>query len=310
MAAQQYEFHPPTNMNAIRCTIMQRVKQRNETRQTTPLTPPATKHDMDKKLPYLHLDNGLPSPPIETCSFEEEPEMEESLLGLHSPTATLPDSPPSPVLSVNPKSPTAMTELLSSSTLSPEEIREKIKLLKEEKHKLFQAMKDLLSQPKTNATTPASPPPTPSSPAPPITTTLPTKLVPNPSPLERSRSQSRDGSIVKTRPIIARSRSISHSDFNRPISRYSNSNGSYHHDRNRFYSNSDNRYAYNNRLSLSSASSSSQLASHAMPRRIMNNPNTNSNPSINSYPSSRYQLTIRPSLSSRPSTRPDRHSRY
>ncbi|KAI8354601.1 hypothetical protein EDC96DRAFT_516657 [Choanephora cucurbitarum] len=251
MATQHYEFHPPTNMNAIRCTIMQRVKQRNETRQTVPLpTPPATKHDMDKKLPYLHLDNGLPSPPIETCSFEEEElvSMEESLLGLHSPTATLPDSPPSPVLSNDSK-----PNNLLIPTLSPEEIREKIKLLKEEKHKLFQAMKDLLSQPKTNATTPTSPPPTPSSPAPPSSSTKP----PFSPSIERSRSQSRDGSITKTRPIIARSRSISHSDFNRPISRYNN-----YHDRNRFY-NGDNRYAYNNRLPLSSASSS-QLASHAM----------------------------------------------
>ncbi|KAI8051376.1 uncharacterized protein B0P05DRAFT_562507 [Gilbertella persicaria] len=283
MAAQQYEFYPPTNMNAIRYTIMQRIKQRNEHRQDTPLTPPTSKHDMDKILPYHHLDNGLPSPPIESCSFEEE-QTSDSLLSMHSSTTNILESPPSPVLSLNAKSPTSIdgtADTISSipvvntttdaattaATESPEEIREKIRLLKEEKHKLFQAMKDLLSQPKMNATTPASPPPTPSSPAPPATTTSPAKPVSStPHPLERSRSQSRDGSL-KARPVVIRSRSISHSEFSRPISRYNaNTNGGYHHERSRFYNSNDSRYPYNNRLSLSSTSStsSSQIASHTM----------------------------------------------
>ncbi|RCH82085.1 hypothetical protein CU098_002826, partial [Rhizopus stolonifer] len=72
---------------------------------------------------------------------------------------------------------------------------------------------------------------------------------------------------LKARPVVIRSRSISHSEFSRPISRYNaNKNGGYHHERSRFYNSNDSRYPYNNRLSLSSTSStsSSQIASHTM----------------------------------------------
>lgn len=239
-SATRYEFQPPTNMNAIRSTIMQRIIKRN----------PTVKHD-------FHLDNGLPSPPIESCTFEDEQNEQKTsevvhpaLLEMSSPTATLPDSPPSPVIT---------TDIESS-----EAIREKIRLLKQEKHKLFQTMKDLLSQPKkplkpTSVVSEAtSTPPTTSA------TTAETRSF----PIERSRSTSRDN--YKARPVI-RSRSISHTEFSRPISRYS-----YHHERRsppRFYTAKDNRgYINNSRcsfpmqaqsqptsLSLSSSSSSSSL---------------------------------------------------
>ncbi|CAO3693228.1 unnamed protein product [Rhizopus stolonifer] len=45
MTAQRYDFKAPMNMNAIRSSIIQRIKQRN----------------VEKTC----LDNGLPSPPIE-----------------------------------------------------------------------------------------------------------------------------------------------------------------------------------------------------------------------------------------------------
>lgn len=153
MATKRYEFQPPTNIVAIRSSIIQRLKKR--TSVNTPPTPPPQANEYEEKLPFLHLDNGLPSPPIETCCFEEEP----------LPT----------VMVVN-----ALMEL-SPSVESSIVIRERIRLLKEEKHKLFQVMKDLLSTPPKEE---------------------------QPSPV----------TIPAARPVI-RSRSISHSD-SRPISRY------------------------------------------------------------------------------------------
>jgi hypothetical protein len=194
-------------MNAIRSTIMQRIVKRN----------PTIKHD-------FHLDNGLPSPPIESCTFEDEHHelkqpsdemVHPALLEMSSPTATLPDSPPSPIM----KS--------TSDIGSSEAIREKIRLLKQEKHKLFQTMKDLLSQPKKPSTM--------------VEASTETRSF----SIERSRSTSRDN--YKARPVV-RSRSISHTEFSRPISRYS-----YHHERRsppRFYNTNDNRGYINTRCSF------------------------------------------------------------
>ncbi|KAI9483918.1 MAG: hypothetical protein EXX96DRAFT_447153, partial [Benjaminiella poitrasii] len=107
-----FEFNPPSNINAIRSTIMQRIKEKN------------TKLSTDEKT----FDNGLPSPLSESCStFEDELKQTIVLPEPNSPTAdSVPDSP------------------LSTKFESSDAIREKIKLLKEEKHKLFQTMKDLL----------------------------------------------------------------------------------------------------------------------------------------------------------------------
>ncbi|KAG2233555.1 hypothetical protein INT48_007157 [Thamnidium elegans] len=124
MTTKRYEFQPPTNIDAIRSSIIQRIKKRSVNTNNTsssPLTPPPQSDEYDKKLPFLHLDNGLPSPPIETCCYEEE----------QLPTEMV----------VN-----ALMEL-SPAVESSQVIRERIRLLKEEKHKLFQAMKDLLSTP-------------------------------------------------------------------------------------------------------------------------------------------------------------------
>ncbi|KAI8065004.1 hypothetical protein BDF21DRAFT_496617 [Thamnidium elegans] len=217
MTTKRYEFQPPTNIDAIRSSIIQRIKKRSVNTNNTsssPLTPPPQSDEYDKKLPFLHLDNGLPSPPIETCCYEEE----------QLPTEMV----------VN-----ALMEL-SPAVESSQVIRERIRLLKEEKHKLFQAMKDLLSTP------PAQPKEQPS----PVT--------------------------ITTRPV-ARSRSISHTDTTRPISRY--------YDRPRFYNNNNSYYPYQPSISPSTS------------RRVINNNNS-------SYVSSRPQSTVRSSSSS---FRPDRY---
>ncbi|KAI9365304.1 hypothetical protein BD770DRAFT_406538 [Pilaira anomala] len=235
MATKRYEFQPPTNIDAIRSSIIQRLKKRTSN-SAAPLTPPPSESDeYDKKLPFTHLDNGLPSPPIETCCFEEE-----SL----PPTEMVVNA----LIELEPKK--------KKQEESSEVIRERIRLLKEEKHKLFQAMKELLSTP--------PPPPPPLTPS----------IFPTPTPpsQQQQQQQQQQQPSLATKPVIVRSRSISHSE-SRPISRY--------YDRPRYYNN--NYYPYQP-TSISSSSTS---------RRVINNNNS-------SYVSSRPQ-------SSSSSFRPDRY---
>ncbi|KAI8876066.1 hypothetical protein K501DRAFT_338326 [Backusella circina FSU 941] len=221
MATQQYEFQPPVNMVAIRSSIMRRIqnKRKEEVLPATPTTPTTT----EKTLPR-HLDNGLPSPPCD--SDKDKPVDSEmvvnALLELSSRSNQQQMEPPSPVLSQSKSTPS------SPGALDPDAIRQKIKELEQEKHKLFQVMKDLLSQPSLKEEQEEKP------------------------EKERARSQSREK--TSSRPAI-RSRSISHSEY-RPA-RYG---GNYHRSPSRFYS-YDNRYAY------PSSSRSYPLVS-PMPRRV------------------------------------------
>ncbi|GAA5802150.1 hypothetical protein HPULCUR_007611 [Helicostylum pulchrum] len=207
MTTKRYEFQPPTNIDAIRSSIIQRIKDRSsankDTSSSSPLTPPPQSDEYDKKLPFLlHLDNGLPSPPIETCCYEEDQlptEMVVNALMELSPVAA------------------ATTATATATVDSSQVIRERIRLLKEEKHKLFQAMKDLLSTPSSASASASAAP-----------------LLP-PPPQQQQQQQSSPVTIT-TRPV-ARSRSISHTDTTtRPISRY--------YDRPRFYNNSNTYYPY------------------------------------------------------------------
>jgi len=259
---------------------------------------PTVKHD-------FHLDNGLPSPPIESCTFEDdevkqkEEMVHPALLEMASPTATLPDSPPSPVV---------------INDTSSEAIREKIRVLKQEKHKLFQTMKDLLSQPKkpsntTNEVTTASSSScsssSSSSSSTTTTSTTITTTITTPTPetrsIERSRSTSRDA--YKTRPVM-RSRSISHSEFSRPISRYS-----YHHERRsppRFYTN---KGYTNNRCSFplqpqSQPTSLSPTSSSLNMSRRNSLYVTSRTPIVSNRPASISSLPFRQPI------RPERHPRY
>ncbi|CEP07002.1 hypothetical protein [Parasitella parasitica] len=336
--SNRYEFQPPMNMNAIRTSIMQRIKQRNE-HSKQPLTPPSSiisKHEIQ----YLHVDNGLPSPPIESCTFDDEP---SDTFEATASNSTIPDSPPSPVMSLSKSS--SSSSSTSSSTMAPESsevIREKIRKLKEEKHSLFQTMKNLLSQPvpvpapepqlKQQTTAAAAAAPTATSVTAAANNEKPTLEQSSAKPtVERSRSQSRDrDNNLKARPII-RSRSISHSEFSRPISRYSN----YYHERRsptRFYGNDNRNYPYSNARSSYShphtsvpqsqnqnALSSSPSSLNMSRRAVNSNSSSNSNINSSSYVSSRSQLAGRPSSmsasiasASTSSTfrHSDRHSRY
>ncbi|KAK4517960.1 alpha tubulin suppressor [Mucor velutinosus] len=309
--SNRYEFQPPMNMNAIRSNIMQRIKQRNE-HNKQPLTPPpssssvaASKHDIQ----YIHLDNGLPSPPIESCTFDDVDTFE--MANNHS--STLPDSPPSPVMSLTKScsSSTTGTTVGGTTLESSEAIREKIRILKEEKHRLFQTMKDLLSQPAQ---------PVAAETVVAAASTVAASIIEKPAPkqqesvvskpmAERSRSHSRDNSL-KSRPI-SRSRSISHTEFSRPLSRYS---GNYYHDRRsppRFYGNDNRSYPYNRSSYPHTSSQQSQSQTASLPsssssptlnmsRRVLNSNNINNNNNNNnsSYVPSRSQLAGRPSSSS------------
>ncbi|KAG0737028.1 hypothetical protein G6F57_008895 [Rhizopus arrhizus] len=115
-----FDFQPPMNMNAIRSSIVQRIKQRN----------------VEKTC----LDNGLPSPPIDTFESTKLP-TDQVMNALYELSSD--DKPLSPVSTTSTSSSSSSSN--SSEELDKESIRQRIKLLQEEKHKLFQMMKDLLN---------------------------------------------------------------------------------------------------------------------------------------------------------------------
>ncbi|KAG1448867.1 hypothetical protein G6F46_008885 [Rhizopus delemar] len=118
-----YDFQPPMNMNAIRSSIVQRIKQRN----------------VEKTC----LDNGLPSPPIDTFESTKLP-TDQVMNALYELSSD--DKPLSPVSTTSTSTSSSSSSSSSSSEeLDKESIRQRIKLLQEEKHKLFQMMKDLLN---------------------------------------------------------------------------------------------------------------------------------------------------------------------
>lgn len=270
-----YEFQPPSNMVAIRSNIINRIKQQKTSRRLVgrhSSTSPSHHNnnnnnnnedctlDNNEKHSFSALDNGLPSPPIETCLYEEEEKPEGKLpteMVVNALMELTQEMPPSPVMS---KASSNAGDSVSSSDPSEVECspllessdvyREKIRLLKEEKHKLFQVMKDLLSKPVVVQQTPkpitmaTQQQPSNNNSHVTMTTTTPTPT------REKRRSSSRDNGLLKSRPTIARSRSISHIDstLNRPISRYYNNN------------NSSSRYSYYpyNRTSYPTSSSLNQ----------------------------------------------------
>ncbi|KAI7904398.1 uncharacterized protein BX663DRAFT_504928 [Cokeromyces recurvatus] len=263
MPVKRYEFNPPSNIDAIRSNIMQRIKKERYTTKS------------------LNFDNGLPSPPSEACStFEDEISLTEPV----SPVDSVPDSP-----------------LLSTRVEeSSDAIREKIKLLKEEKHKLFQTMKDLLSQPKDTTTTNAM------TTKPTIATTTTSSSSSSSLNLHPTTPIRPNNNNTTTRPRI--------SEFNcRSISRYN-----YHERRSptRFYTNDTTRgYPYNSTMTSSHhhhhyhRSSSSLNMSSSSSRRSSCSSSSN-NPS---YVSSR--LTTVTSNNNRPANIPSfrltsRYSRY
>jgi hypothetical protein len=254
-----YEFQAPSNMSAIRSSIIQRIKQRNVTKRSFSSPPPHSYDDKyNEKHSYSALDNGLPSPPIETCTYEENEKLATEMV-LSALLELTQEMPPSPVMSKASSESSGVedgdcTPLLESSRV----YREKIRLLKEEKHKLFQVMKDLLSKPAVApvgspiamaAAAPVSANPN-TNPTMAMATTTTTQIQQT-----RPRSSSRDDdNLLKSRPI-ARSRSISHTDTTstRPISRYysnsSSSSGSRH-----------SYYPYSRNTSFSSAQPLSSIS--------------------------------------------------
>lgn len=174
-----YEFQPPPNFTAIRTNIIRRVREKRQRQRESrkescdalrSLTPPV----------HCHTDNGLPSPPVESCHYEPSKQNKEdaegkSLLEFNKPTQFNNDgrssgmTPPSlakeaeetslpgtPFTDSATESPSSSS---SSSTTRPpldeETIRQRIRELQQEKHELFQIMKGLLSrQPSPDAPTP------------------------------------------------------------------------------------------------------------------------------------------------------------
>ncbi|KAI8146273.1 hypothetical protein BJV82DRAFT_601144 [Fennellomyces sp. T-0311] len=124
-----YEFQPPRNLNAIKSTIARRIKEQR------------AKHKEEEKLKtrlaIAPPDSGLPSPPVEACHYEPFKGPEEQ---------------PNNELAVN-----ALLELsggagtpsssASEDTLDIKAIQQKIQDLQQEKHELFQIMKNLLTKP-------------------------------------------------------------------------------------------------------------------------------------------------------------------
>ncbi|KAI9488030.1 hypothetical protein BDB00DRAFT_850385 [Zychaea mexicana] len=145
-----YEFQPPANLNAIRCSIARKIKEQREKHKKN------EEEFKNKTRPTLAVttttDSGLPSPPVEACHYEpfKRPGEEE----------LLPHQQPNNELATN-----ALLELTggagtpsssaSLDTLDEKVIRQKIQALQQEKHELFQLMRNLLANPAT----PSPPPP-------------------------------------------------------------------------------------------------------------------------------------------------------
>ncbi|KAI9312086.1 hypothetical protein BX666DRAFT_849970 [Dichotomocladium elegans] len=147
-----YEFQIPPNYTAIRTTIIRRIKEQREKEKETRFSCPS---------------NGLPSPPVDHDDMfkpsspspqEEVPALAPALLELSGTTpknAAIPvAATPSPSVqeeedlnsSSCASSPKNNSLQHSSVDLDEHAIRLKIQELQDEKHKLFQLMKTLLSQ--------------------------------------------------------------------------------------------------------------------------------------------------------------------
>ncbi|KAI9009369.1 hypothetical protein CLU79DRAFT_774825 [Phycomyces nitens] len=123
---QIHAFDPPSNLPAIRRSIvlqLQKQRQDNSVRIQPPTKAKANERHHGDRPPHLvipshHLDNGLPSPPVD-CQFETKtsPSLATSL-------------PISPVATPPP--------------IDTDNVQRRLEALRQEKHRLFQAMKDLL----------------------------------------------------------------------------------------------------------------------------------------------------------------------
>ncbi|KAI7856781.1 hypothetical protein BDC45DRAFT_502287 [Circinella umbellata] len=188
-----YEFQPPQNINAIRCSIARRIKdQREKYKKEEELKNKTRLSTLAATVTTATTDNGLPSPPVEACHYEpfKRPEEEEqdhpnnelaanALLELSGA-----GTPPSSSASVD--STNTQTHLLDEKI-----IRQKIQELQQEKHELFQLMKNLLSRPTPSPTsvavvaTPEQPQPrSPHTPSPQVAP----RVLPTPPSLQQTRA--------------------------------------------------------------------------------------------------------------------------
>lgn len=133
LSRYMYEFQRPANFPAIRYTIVRRI---NEQRQK--------QKDTERFLSSSYPSNGLPSPPVDHDDMFKQ---EETTTTTTTCTTTLPTSTLAE-LSGTPSSGNscASSPRESQHAMDEKAIRDKIQELQNEKHELFQLMKNLLAK--------------------------------------------------------------------------------------------------------------------------------------------------------------------
>ncbi|ORX63011.1 hypothetical protein DM01DRAFT_1331106 [Hesseltinella vesiculosa] len=122
-----YDLAPSDQLNHIRSFVS--LAKRNQLASIN--------KDNKKKLTFDDLISGLPSPPVES-PLSEFPS---------PPAPNTSDTPPmTPNTSVSSSSSTASGPTFSASSLSKQDIQEKLQALRSEKHRLFQLMKQAIQQ--------------------------------------------------------------------------------------------------------------------------------------------------------------------
>ncbi|KAI8331685.1 hypothetical protein BC941DRAFT_382281 [Chlamydoabsidia padenii] len=142
------EFQPPANLEAIRSTLLQRIYQK---RQESAITSTASLPSSPATGTTVSLlDHGLPSPPFEYQKKQDD--HRNNNIAFNGPLAEE-DEEDDAVSTISSLPPTTIntTSVLDASpslptTLNAEQVEMKIKQLKEEKHRLFTQMKNLLQQ--------------------------------------------------------------------------------------------------------------------------------------------------------------------
>ncbi|KAI8086511.1 uncharacterized protein BX664DRAFT_335996 [Halteromyces radiatus] len=146
-----FSFQPPVNLEAIRFTIRKRIHHKRQHTPTPQVSSPtssiSSSSSSSPRMSVALLDHGLPSPPVEyqlkQTEKSDDMELDDQQQDDDDCVSTISSLPPS-----NSSTPTALdaSSPSSLSTLTSEQVELKIKQLKEEKHRLFTQMKNLLKQ--------------------------------------------------------------------------------------------------------------------------------------------------------------------
>ncbi|KAI8074765.1 hypothetical protein BC940DRAFT_289027 [Gongronella butleri] len=130
----QYDLAPSQQLGAIRSLVS--LAKRNQLAAIN-----EQQKDKKKKLTFDDLVSGLPSPPVES------PLSDFASLPVHPPLDdTPPMTPNATTSSCSSSSSSTTSSSVDEPTMSVQDIHEKLQSLRDEKHRLFQLMKQLVVQ--------------------------------------------------------------------------------------------------------------------------------------------------------------------